>query len=432
MNEVAAGRRQRWIDEIRIMAPKLASTLGTTGCISALGLVTGTLAARVLGPSHRGELAELLLWPQLIVTLGNFGIELSAVFLSGDPARRRNVPATLLTLALSLSALLMLVYVCAIPFVFGSAAMSREALLLTPLIPMYLVGAVSIDCLAGRLRFGAFNAVRMTLPAVYFASIISLAAAGVLSPISAALVFVTANIAADVLALVLVWRDGGLGKFDGKLARDAMHFGARAHFGRLWPQSLGIDMAIIALLLTSHDVGLYSVATAFLALPGLFASSLGMVLFPQVSASHQAGERPQLQATFALHVAVMIAISAGLVVFARPAVTLLFGASYAGAAMPLRLLAVGSVAVSVRSFPVEVLRGIGRPGLTSVAEAANWVLFLLAVPVGATAGGLSGAAAGMAAASYGSLAVLGLLIWRGDVFGVRPEQPFLSEAMEAA
>lgn len=423
--------RQRLRDEIATIGPRLAGTFGASGLSMLLGLLSGTLAARALGPSHRGDLAQLLLWPQLVATVGSLGIELAAVYLSGDPARRRDVPATTIAISLAQSLVLVPAYLVLVPFVFAGSGLTREALLMAPLIPMYLLGAVAIDVLAGRLRFGAFNAVRVTLPLIYCGGIVALAAAGRLTPISGALAYVVAHGCGDALALILVWRESGFGRVDGALARSAVRFGAKSHLGRLSPQSLGIDVAIIALLLSSHDLGLYAVASAFLAAPGLVASSIGMVVFPQASAAHQSGRRPQLQATFILHAATVIAMAALMVVLARPLVVVLFGDAYAGAVLALRLLALGAVASSIRAFPIELLRGIGRPGLTSIAEAANWAVFAVAIPLGAMLGGLTGVAAAVAAASYASLLALAVIAWRAGVVA-RPAAPQRIEALEAA
>ncbi len=423
--------KRRILDEIGVIGPRLAGTFGASGASMMLGLLSGTLAARYLGPSHRGDLAQLLLWPQLVATVGSLGIELSAVYLSGDPARRRDVPATTIAISLAQSLVLVPAYVVLVPFVYAGSGLTREALLMAPLIPMYLLGAVAIDVLAGRLRFGAFNAVRVTLPLLYCAGIVALAFAGRLTPITGALAYVAAHGCGDALALVLVWRESRFGRFDRALARSAVRFGAKSHLGRLSPQSLGIDVAVIALLLSSRDLGLYAVASAFLAAPGLVASSIGMVVFPQASAAHQSGRRPQLHATFALHAAAVIAMAALMVVLARPLITLLFGDSYAGATLALRLLALGAVASSIRAFPIEVLRGVGRPGLTSIAEAANWLCFAIAIPLGATFGGLTGVAAAVAAASYASLLALALIAWRAG-FVTRPAAAPRIDALEAA
>jgi O-antigen/teichoic acid export membrane protein len=414
------------------MVPKLASTLGTSGVCVLLGLVSGTLAARVLGPSSRGELAQLLLWPQLVITTGNLSIEMAAVYLSGDARRRRDVPATVLGISFVQSLILMPVYVVLVLVVYRHSGFTREALVMVPLVPMYLVGAVSIDVLAGRLRFGAFNLVRVTLPAIYTGGLVALAVMGRLTPMTAALAFLVAHGCDDVLALALVWLESGFGRFDRGIARAAVSFGARAHLGRLSAQALSVDILIISLMLSARDLGLYTAASAFLAAPGLVASSIGFVVYPHVSATHQAGERPQLQAIFALHAASVAVLAALLFVLAAPLITLMFGDSYASAAPALRWLAVGAVAASIRAFPIEVLRGVGRPGLTSLVEVANWLFFLLAIPIGAAQGGLIGVAAAVAAANYASLAALGVLVWRSGVMSApAPARP-LVDAVEAA
>ncbi len=184
-------------------------------------------------------------------------------------------------------------------------------------------------------------------------------------------------------------------------------------------------------MLSSHDLGLFVVATAVLMAPQLLISSMSIVIFPHVSAAHQAGERPRVNATFAAYAAGAVAMCLVLFALAGPAVDVLFGGEFAGATTALRLLAIATVARSLRQFPLEVLRGIGRPGLTSVAEAANWLLVLTAVPAGAAMGGLQGAAMGVIVVSYGSLLVLTLLTVRAGLmpsFALRDVRPRQAEA----
>ena len=141
--------RHGWLAELMALAPKLLGTLGTSGASALLGIVSGTVAARVLGPSHRGELAQLLLWPQLVVTIGNLGIDVASVYLSGNEKRQRNVPATVLGLALAQSLVLVPAYLLLVPIVFRGSGVTDDALWMTPLIPLYLVGSISINCLCG-------------------------------------------------------------------------------------------------------------------------------------------------------------------------------------------------------------------------------------------------------------------------------------------
>jgi O-antigen/teichoic acid export membrane protein len=134
-----------------------------------------------------------------------------------------------------------------------------------------------------------------------------------------------------------------------------------------------------------------------------------------VSATHQSGERPDMNVAFAAYATAIVIVTIGVLTFAGTAIDVLLGAEFAGAAPVLRILAIATLARCVRQFPLEVLRGVGRPGLTSIAEGANWLLVLTAVPAGAAIGGVQGAAAGVIVVSYGSLAVLTGLTMRAGL-----------------
>ncbi|HYM15521.1 MAG TPA: hypothetical protein VEZ14_08170 [Dehalococcoidia bacterium] len=405
--------------EILGIAPKLAGTLGASGVIALLGAVSGTTAARALGPAGRGELAQILLWPQIIATLGILGLDLAAIHLSADPARRKNAPATVLLLAAAEGALLIPVYLVLLPFLF-SGSERTSALLTLPIIHGLIIGSCAAACLSGRLQFRLFNATRVAAPLLYCAAIVALWLSGLLTPRSGALAFVLAAGIADALALLFIWRSFGFGSFERPLARRAVSYGVRSHIGRVTPQLLSVDAMIVALLLPTRDVGIFVVATSFLAAPTLLTSAVGLVMFPHVSTSHLAGERARFRATFFAQLGAVTAVALLLVAFAHPAIVTLFGSDYASGAEVLRLLAVASVALSARSFLIEVLRGLGRPGLTSLAEIVNWALFLVAAITGALAGGLVGTALAVTVASFASLGVLGALAWVTRAFQAAP------------
>jgi O-antigen/teichoic acid export membrane protein len=426
----AAGARQTPLlprVEVTPTVLRLAGTLTVTGILALLGLASGAVTARVLGPGARGELALLLLWPQLFCTVGNLGIDLAATYFSADAVNRDRVGGTAIAIALAQGAVLAPAYLLAAPILYASHGVTLTSLLMAALIPLYLVGAYCAGALSGRMEFGAFNAVRLATPLLYTIAIVALAGSGHLSASAAALSFLAANGAADVLAVWLLWCTGGIAHPNLGLARAAGHFGARAHFGRLTPQALGIDTIVVAMLLSQTDLGLFVAAAAFLAAPRMLTASISMVVFPQISAAHQAGAPMRLRPMLLLYSVAAVAPALMLVVGAGPAVHILFGEPYAGAVPVLRLLALSSLALSLRAFPTEVLRGAGYPGVTSVAEALNWVMFVAAVGCGALAG-LEGVAAGVVAASVGSLAVTAVLAMRSGVF----EAPASQQTMKAA
>lgn len=414
--------------DLSAIGPRLIGTLSASGVVAMLGLASGAIAARDLGPASRGELALLLLWPQLFCTIGNLGVDLASTYLSADPLRRTRLPATLVVLAVAQSAVLVPVYLLTMPFVLEGRVVTRDAMLLASLIPLYLIGSYCSGALGGWLNFRAFNAVRIATPLVYTTGVVALAATEKLTAGTAALAFLAANGTADALAALLLWRQAGRGSVDLPLARDAVFYGLRAHIGRLSPQALGVDVIVVALFLSTKDLGLFVAAGAFLAAPRLVTASIGMVVFPHVSAAHLAGERPRLRAMGALYVLAAVVPAVVLLAGAQPAVHLLFGSEYGGAVRVLQLLAVSSLALALRAFPSEVLRGLGRPGLTSIAEVASWAMFLASGALGAWLGGVEGVAAGASVASVLSLAVTCALAYRSGVFAM----PGVGRQMEVA
>ena len=49
------------------------ATFSTSLAIQFCGLITGILTARILGPTARGELATVMLWPMILSNLGLLG-----------------------------------------------------------------------------------------------------------------------------------------------------------------------------------------------------------------------------------------------------------------------------------------------------------------------------------------------------------------------
>ncbi len=68
----------------------------STGIIQLSNLATGILAARLLLPDGRGELALLVLWPILIADLGSMGVNTAVAYRSarGDVGSREIFAAT--------------------------------------------------------------------------------------------------------------------------------------------------------------------------------------------------------------------------------------------------------------------------------------------------------------------------------------------------
>ena len=83
----------------------LLLTLACNALLTGVGLVTGILAARLLGPQGRGELAAIQTWPTNFAYLGMLGVADATVYFTAREPRQAGKylsSATVLTLLLAL------------------------------------------------------------------------------------------------------------------------------------------------------------------------------------------------------------------------------------------------------------------------------------------------------------------------------------------
>src|SRR2546427_12260714 len=103
MRQTGSGRGADRASGASLLRP-LLGTAGTNFILAALGLLTGVLVARLLGPRGRGELTAIQTWPSVIATASMLGLPDALVYFSArEPAQvgRRLGSAMLLGLLAS-------------------------------------------------------------------------------------------------------------------------------------------------------------------------------------------------------------------------------------------------------------------------------------------------------------------------------------------
>src|SRR5919201_2377787 len=74
----------------RVAANHVGTSLLGTAAVQLLGVLTGILLARTLGPAGRGAFAAMVLWPTVTVTAGDFGLANALAFYSAKEPRARS------------------------------------------------------------------------------------------------------------------------------------------------------------------------------------------------------------------------------------------------------------------------------------------------------------------------------------------------------
>ncbi|HEY1479694.1 MAG TPA: oligosaccharide flippase family protein, partial [Gaiellales bacterium] len=359
------------------------ATIGTVA--TALGgqaflVLSGVLAARLLGVEDRGRFALLAIFPLVLAQLGGMGVPLAVTFrvASGRDSARAAVTAVRPLIAAQL-ALVLVVHVAILLLVAFPGAphrMETAGLITLAWTPAALLQGYAEALLQGQARFRAFNLLRLA-PIVFSALLVGIAALlGFGTLVGIASVWTLGYILSASASLVIASRGAVGDASDGVTSRTGLlQFGLRGLLGSSSPlETFRLDQAVVGLVISQTALGIYVVAIAFTNLPRFVAQSVGMVAYPRVAAQTDVQAATRALWVFALVGTVACAAIAGaLELVVGFTVPLFFGHAFVRAVEPCRILLIASFFFGMRRVLSDGARGIGRPGLGTVAELGTWI-----------------------------------------------------------
>jgi O-antigen/teichoic acid export membrane protein len=357
-----------------------------------------------------------MLLPLILVQLGGMGVPAAVTYVVARAGSVRALPRRVVALAVAqaLAILFANAAIFAVLVADDEPTVRAAAVVTLPAAPAWLLSQYGLAVLQGEGRFPAFNLLR-NLPALLYALVtVVLVALDADSLVAFALLW-SLTWPASALATGMVVR-----RIPGRpAAREGLggivNFGLRALPGVASPfETFRLDQAVVGLLLSPYDLGLYVVAVAFTVLPRLLALSVGAVAYPRVAATRDATEARRLAREAVLVTGYLcLAVFVPLFATAPYLIELLFGEEYVGAATVMRILLVGAVLIAVRKIVGDVARGLGKPGAGSLGELASWVAAVPLVALLLPLYGLEGVALALTAAAGLSLIVV-LMALRGS------------------
>jgi O-antigen/teichoic acid export membrane protein/O-antigen ligase len=358
-------------------------------------VASGVIVARSLGAEDRGYLALLVVISGICTLVGSLGI-FSAVpyYLARDPDGSRRIMRSLRGLAVlqvlgtvAVQAVVLIAIAADDPRRVQVAALI--SLLLSPGIFAY---GYAEAILLGQQRFTAFNVFRAVPTTTYAAFVLVAFVLGVADIVVVMAIWAGANFLGGVLALAVALR--GLPKTAraGPIPsrRTITAFGLKSLLGSLSPiETFRADQAIVGLFLNPVALGLYVVAQALTNLPRAAAQSIGYIAYPRVAARPDRAEgRRALWKYFFVGVVVTGTLVAILVVTADKLVGIFFGSDFAAAVPVAQILLLGTFFSAVRRVLTDGLRGLGHPGIGTIAEVSSWIFlvpaFVVLLPHGPT------------------------------------------------
>jgi len=386
--------------------------LGTRVIWSLMGLVSGIVLARWLGPHDRGVLALVLLLPSTVLTLVKLGVSQATIFfINRKEATVDQVASNSVVLALLLgltSSLFIWVTRDNLLHKVLSDVPDWALLLALVRVPLLLLDNYLYSILQATGQFGLYNrrllqseGLRLVLVAIFVM--------GLNLGLPAAVATYTVIGLVNIVWLMLNMRERihfSL-RFDTRLLRKMLSFGIRSYVQVVTAHLLlRIDVYMVQAFLGPTHTAFYALALHFTELVLEVPQAIGLVLYPKLAALPEAQMHRLTAQSCRRTLMVTVPAAAALALVGPYVITLWYGQAYAEAGAPLPWAAVGVAAMSIfviitRDFTARQKQRVNTvSGL--LALVTNVALNVVLIPIY----GIVGASFATAVAYSGACAIL--------------------------
>lgn len=361
-------------------------TAVTNAVLAGVALITGVLAARLLGPEARGHLAAAQVVGSFIAAFGSLSLGESLVYFVG---RRQHPPWVVLkTAALVATAstcLLIVVGVLAMPSLLSGqpASISPARVYLFVGLSFVLFG-FPVTYVRALQHYRLWNILRTIPWACWLLTLMAFALTERRDVVSIVLVFVVLQL----LFVPLVWimtkdlaaRSVGV---DLTLVRPMLRYGTPLLIATL-PHALNLrlDQLLIANAQTAKELGLYAVSVSWAGLGLPLMGAVGAILFPRLAGLEETEAHATLGRFARAGVLIAVVIGSVSAVSGPFLVPFVFGEDFAVPLLLPVVLAMGTSVLGLNGILEEGIRGLGDPRSVLMAELIGLVgtvvlLFLL-------------------------------------------------------
>jgi O-antigen/teichoic acid export membrane protein len=363
--------------------------------LAVCGLLTGMLAARLLGAEERGRLAAAQAWPLFLATLGSFGLtEAIAYFVARDPSRARTALATGLLLAVPFTLASIVAGVWLLPRMLGGQTreVQQVATLSLALVPLMTLSAAPSQALRGVGRYRAWNLLRLVAPLAWLAALVAVRGTEYATVQTLALAFVGATALAGLATHLHAWRTLAGSAFpERRLARPMLTYSAPTTAATI-PNWLNfrLDQLILIAWLDARAIGLYVVAVAWSGAVHPLAAVVAQNALPALAGGQD--HRRQAGLIYRVGAAAAIGTSVLLLIATPPLLPLVFGVEFRAATSATLVMVLAGAVAATNAVGAECLRGVGRPRAVVLAECVGLAVTVVSLPLLVLAGGIVGAA----------------------------------------
>lgn len=355
------------------------STFATQIVIMGLGIASGIITARVLGPHLKGQAALLTMITQLLYMVGNMGLGSAfSFFIAKEQFTGRQIHSCALMSALFFGSISMVVFYCTMPFhaVFWEGLSSNLIFYSALLSVLYIYSTYLTRILVGYDRIHSMNIGTIARSFINVLTLIVLLLIwnhGLDGVVISLWLAAVAQIAVFLFALRA---DIRLSRFwEGNLIRTSLSYGIKSHMLLLINfLNYRIDMLLVKHFTDDAAVGFYSLAVGMAELMWLVPNATVAPLFASVAKSEAADRSLLTLRTIRWSFVFLVVLALGAIFLGRLFIDLLYGSDFLPSYQPFLGLLPG-----ICLFPVFKLLNIdlaarGFPGFGTIASAVSLVI----------------------------------------------------------
>jgi len=361
---------------IRTFLDHYGSTVFGQGLVLGLGILTGILSARMLGPVGRGEYVAAVAWPAGIMTVVSLGINQAVAYHVGRKSFSLSEMTTAsLLIGVVQSVVTILIGLALLPRVLVnySSTVHYLGFFFLFMTPAWIFGIYASNLFQGSQDLYRFNLIRVLPPIVYFAGLFGLYLShrGTLSGV------IYSQVSGYVLSLVfgatLVWtRLRPSWAWNAATVPSLVSFGWRTQATSLTNYfNQRIDQLILSLFVPPQQLGFYAVAVTLSMAVTVFPYAAGIVTFSRGSSQQPKDATSTISRSFRASLLWLLAMCTALYFLAPILMHLVFGAAFNGSIVACRILLPGALMIGMNQVLYNGASALGRPGLPSCAEGVS-------------------------------------------------------------
>lgn len=367
-----------------IGANAFIGTFGTTIFIQACTVVQGIIVARSLGPTGRGQLAAIILWPTVISMVGLVGCNRVVTRQIGRGYDIGSTIRSALNLTLIFSLLGVSVGFFAISYLIpeGFLPVVWLAQMYLVFVPLNQITKVLEAVDQGRGDFKRFNLLRAIINPIIIVGLISLAFLGSITLQGVVLAYTIAYLIICVTRVFLVRKHLSYfptWKTSISMLREGIPFGVVSVVNELY---IRVDIILVLWLLEPRDLGFYSVAMSASMVLNSISQSAGMVAFAKSAQVVDLDRFKDIAKAFRVCTWLKILGGITLATLFPILIPLVYGKAFSPAITIATILVFSNILYGLGNLLDECLQGYGHPKKSVVGRLLSMLtLSILGLPL---------------------------------------------------